>query len=78
LAPGEGGLELGYVLVDGGAADSQKFGDRGDGVVGQQSPSRIDLFLSHSRRPAEAGSAGTGSVESFVGALDDHLADELG
>jgi hypothetical protein len=37
-----------------------------------------DLLGGHGRRPPEAHAAGAGGVQSFVGALDDQFADELG
>jgi len=36
-----------------------------------------DLLGGHGRGPAEAHAAGAGGIQSFAGALDDQLADEL-
>jgi len=74
------GGEPGDVFVDGGAADAEQPGDGGHGVVrpGQQVACVADLLGGHGRGPAEAHAAGAGGIQSFAGALDDQLADELG
>ena len=73
------GPELGNVLVDRRAADSQQPGDRGDGRVrlGEQRAGVPGLLGRHRGRAAEALTVGAGGIQALEGVLDDELADEL-